>query len=162
LVVKVASPLADGVTLTNGTSSVASAQTSAVSGPAVTTTVASPPPFTLSATDSPDPGAGGANGTYTVSYSNTGTAHATSVVLTDAVPANTTFVSATGSGTVSSGVVTWNLGTVNAGASGSVQMVVKVASPLANGTILTHGTYSLSSAQTGPVSGVAITTTVAS
>jgi len=38
------------------------------------------------------------------------------------------------------GVVTWNIGALAAGGSGSVQLVVAVTSPLANGTILTNGT----------------------
>jgi len=162
LVVRVNSPLADGTIITNGTYSIDSTQTSPAAGAAVTTTVVSTPALGLTRTDSPDPVQAGANLTYTLSYTNTGTAAATGVILTDTVPANTSFVSATAGGTLSGGTVTWSAGTVNAGASGSVQMVVRITSPLANGTIITSGAASIDCDQTAPVSGAAITTTVAS
>jgi len=63
---------------------------------------------------------------YTISYSNTGDADATGVVLNDTLPASVTFVSASDSGTHASGVVTWNLGTIAAGASGSVTVTVTI------------------------------------
>jgi uncharacterized repeat protein (TIGR01451 family) len=162
LIVQVTSPLANGTIITNGTYSIDSAQTAPTSGAAVTTTVTSAPVLGVSKTDAPDPVAAGANITYTINYSNTGNANATGVVITDTVPANTTFVSATGGGTLGGGVVTWNLGILAAGGSGSVQMVVQVASPLANGTVISNGTYGIDSAETAPVAGAAVTTTVTS
>ncbi|TDI48065.1 MAG: DUF11 domain-containing protein, partial [Acidobacteria bacterium] len=119
-----------------------------------------PPVLTVSKIDSPDPVAAGSNITYTISYSNTGGTAATGVVITDTVPVNTTFVSATDGGTESVGVVTWNIGALAAGGSGSVQMVVQVASPLADGTLITNSTYDIDSDLTAPISGVSITTTV--
>ena len=116
----------------------------------------------ISKTDAPDPVNAGSNITYTINYSNTGNANASGVVITDTIPANTSFVSATGGGTLAAGVVTWNVGALNAGSSGSVQLVVAVASPLANGTIITNGTYSVDSNETAPTSGAAVTTTVSS
>src|SRR5438046_6334802 len=71
-------------------------------------------------------------------------------------------MSATGGGTLSSGVVTWSIGSLAAGGSGSVQLVVRVNSPLANGRVITDGTYSIDSTETAPVNGSAITTTVTS
>jgi uncharacterized repeat protein (TIGR01451 family) len=69
----------------------------------------------------------GNNITYTITYGNTGGADATGVVIQDPVPAGTTFVSATGGGTLGSGVVTWNIGTVPTGSSGlTVQFTVNV------------------------------------
>jgi uncharacterized repeat protein (TIGR01451 family) len=162
LVVKVASPLASGTTLTNGTFSIDSAQTTPVAGTAITTTVASAPVLALTLTDSPDPVAAGSNITYTLSYSNTGNMNATTVALTDALPASTTFVSATGGGTLSGSTVTWSIASLNAGASGSVQLVVKVQSPLASGTTITNGTSSIASAQTAAVAGAPTTTAVTS
>ena len=61
---------------------------------------------------------------YTLTYSNTGDADATGVVITDALPAGTTFVSATGGGTHAAGVVTWNIGTIAAGTNGNVTVTV--------------------------------------
>src|SRR5438093_76531 len=162
MVVRVASPLANGTSITNSTYNIDSNETSPVSGASVSTAVTSAPILTVSKTDSPDPVAAGGNLTYTLSYSNTGNANATGVVLTDTVPANTTFVSATAGGTLASGVVTWSPGNLAAGASGSVQMVVRVASPLANGTSITNGTYGIDSNETTAVNGAAVSTTVTS
>src|SRR5207249_2332859 len=162
MVVRVASPLANGTSITNSTYSIDSNETSPVSGASVSTAVTSAPILAVSKTDSPDPVAAGGNLTYTLSYSNTGNANATGVVLTDTVPANTTFVSATAGGTLASGVVTWSPGNLAAGASGSVQMVVRVASPLANGTSITNATYNIDSNETSPVNGAAVSTTVSS
>jgi uncharacterized repeat protein (TIGR01451 family) len=162
LVVRVASPLANGTIITNGACSIDSTQTTALTAAATTTTVTSSPTLTLAATDAPDPVNAGANITYTLAYGNTGNMNASGVVITDSVPVNTTFVSATGGVTQSGGVVTWSIGALNAGASGSVQMVVKVVSPLANGTVITNGTASIDSAQTTPVGAAAATTSVAS
>src|SRR5439155_1790489 len=99
---------------------VASAQTSAVNGIDDTTTVTSAPVLMVSATDAPDPAAAGGTITYTLAYSNTGNSGATAVVLSDTVPVNTTDVSASGGGTLSSGVWTCSLGELAAGGSGSV------------------------------------------
>jgi uncharacterized repeat protein (TIGR01451 family) len=162
LVVKVASPLANGTTITNATYSIDSAQTTPVAGAALTTAVSSAPVLALTLTDSPDPVAAGANITYTLSYSNTGNMNATGLVLSDTLPANTTYVSSTGSGALSSGTVTWSVASLNAGASGSVQLVAKVASPLASGTTITNDTSSIDSAQTTPVGGAPVTTGVTS
>src|SRR5207249_5671891 len=110
-------------------------------------------------TDGPDPVTAGNNITYTLSWSNTGNENASGVVVSDAVPANATFVSATGGGSESGGIVTWILGALNAGASSTAQLVVKVNSPLANGTVITNGSYQIDSNETVPTAGAAITTT---
>ncbi|MEW5852151.1 MAG: tandem-95 repeat protein [Myxococcota bacterium] len=65
--------------------------------------------------------------TFDLSYSNAGPGAALSAVLSDTVPAGTTFVSATGGGTLSGGAVTWNLGTLPSGASGTVSFTVSVS-----------------------------------
>ncbi|HYV20457.1 MAG TPA: fibronectin type III domain-containing protein [Verrucomicrobiae bacterium] len=162
LVVKVNSPLANGTTLTSGALSIDCAETAPVSGPTITTAVISAPAMSVTATDSPDPVQAGSNITWTLAYANNGNADATGVVVSDTLPANTTFVSATGGGVVSGSVVTWNVGAVAAGGSGSVTVTARVTSPLNNGTLISHGTYSIDSAQTNPVNGTAVTTTVAS
>src|SRR2546428_705210 len=160
MVVRVASPLANGTSITNSTYSIDSNETSPVSGASVSTATLAGPTLSASMTDAPDPVGAGANLTYTIAYTNSGATGATGVVLTDTVPANTTFVSATAGGTLASGVVTWSPGNLAAGATGSVQMVVRVASPLANGTSITNGTYAIDSNETSPVSGAAVSTTV--
>ena len=69
--------------------------------------------------------------TYTLTVSNGGPDAATGVVLTDTIPANTTFVS-TSAGTFASGVVTDVIGNLAAGASVTVRITV---TPTALGSI---------------------------
>ncbi len=64
--------------------------------------------------------------TFTLTYTN-GVQPAENVVLRNPIPAGLTFVSATGGGTNVSGVVTWNLGNVAAGAIGSRQFTASVS-----------------------------------
>jgi uncharacterized repeat protein (TIGR01451 family) len=79
----------------------------------------------------------GDNITYTITYGNSGGTDATSVVITDSIPAGTTFVSATGGGSAAGGTVTWNIGNLAHGTSGlTVQFTVRVT---ASGTITNTG-----------------------
>src|SRR5207247_613263 len=162
LVVQAASPLANGTVITNATYSIDSNETAPASGAAITTTVSSVPVLAISKTDAPDPVNAGASITYTLSCSNTGNANASGVVIAATVPANTTFVSATAGGTQSAGVVTCNIGAPTRRSSDLVQMVVQVASPLANGTVVTNSSYAIDSTEPPPIAGAAITTTVTS
>jgi uncharacterized repeat protein (TIGR01451 family) len=52
---------------------------------------------------------------YTISVTNFGPSSASSVVVTDTLPATVTFVSASGGGANNSGVVSWTLGTMASG-----------------------------------------------
>jgi uncharacterized repeat protein (TIGR01451 family) len=140
LITHVVSPLANGTVITN-----VAKLTSLETAPSTvnaedSVTVHSAPTLTIDKTDSPDPVAAGANLTYTLAWTIGGNALATNVVITDPLPANTTFVSADNGGTYDSGsnTVTWNLGTQTPPALGSVSLVVKVASPIANGTVLSN------------------------
>jgi uncharacterized repeat protein (TIGR01451 family) len=66
--------------------------------------------------------------TFTIQLTNTAaSAPALGVVVTDAVPAGTTFASADSGGLVAGGVVTWNIGTVGPGQNASVSFTVNVA-----------------------------------
>ena len=53
---------------------------------------------------------------YTISVTNFGPSSASGVVVTDALPAGVSFVSASGNGINSGGVVNWTLGTLANGA----------------------------------------------
>ena len=66
--------------------------------------------------------------TFFVQYQNTGTSNATSVVITDVVPAGSTLVSGTitGGGTISGNTITWTIGTVAAGVTGTVSFQTRV------------------------------------
>ena len=92
-------------------------------------------PLNLAKADSKDPVEAGEQFTYTISYLNGNTYPVDNVVITDTLPAEVDFVSATNGGTEAGGVVTWNLGTVAAGASGSVSVTVKVKAGTADGYI---------------------------
>ena len=120
------------------------------------------PALSISKTASPDPVAAGGEITYTLNFENVGDVSATSVVVSDTIPANTTFVSASGGGSPDPGAVHWNLGTVPAGSSGVLQLVVRVTSPLPTGTTITNDAYSIDSGETAPVTGTPVTTTVVS
>ena len=60
------------------------------------------PQISFTKTDTPDPVVAGNAITYTLNYENTGSRNATSVVILDSIPANTTFVA--GSASAESGV----------------------------------------------------------
>lgn len=73
--------------------------------------------------------------TYTLTYASSGPGIASNAVITDAVPAGATFVACAPAASCShaGGVVTWNLGNLPAGASGSVSFDV---------TLPSNGSYS--------------------
>jgi uncharacterized repeat protein (TIGR01451 family) len=65
---------------------------------------------------------------YKISYNITGSGMLTNVVITDPLPAGTTFVSADHGGTLASTIVTWHLGSLTAPTSGNVNLVVSTFS----------------------------------
>jgi uncharacterized repeat protein (TIGR01451 family) len=71
----------------------------------------------------------GQNVTFTVTAGNAGPATATGVLVTDSLPAGLTFVSATPSSgtTYSSATGIWNVGTLNSGASATLQIVATMS-----------------------------------
>ena len=66
--------------------------------------------------------------TYTLSFANTGNAEATNVIITDTLPAGTTFSSCTGGCTQNGNTITWTIPSIPAGGSGSVSLTVNVVS----------------------------------
>jgi uncharacterized repeat protein (TIGR01451 family) len=93
------------------------------------TTVVSKPELTLSKSG-PDVRYLGQNFDYTLTVSNTGNAPARDVVVTDNLPSNASFVSASDGGSGGSSV-NWNLGTIEAGGNRTVTVTVN---PAAAGT----------------------------
>ncbi|MEW5766056.1 MAG: hypothetical protein AB1797_00305, partial [bacterium] len=103
-----------------------------------TTTVTVQPDLSITKTDGVSKAWPGQTLVYTITYENIGDTGAVSVVITDTVPAYTTFVSATGGGSEAGGLVTWDIGSLEAGDSGTVTMTVVVDSPLPQGTQITN------------------------
>lgn len=71
--------------------------------------------------------------TYTITITNVGDAVATGVVITDQIPANTTFVSASDGGTFANGIITWNIPTLITDETVSRQVVVRLDNPFPAG-----------------------------
>src|SRR5262249_1512119 len=102
---------------------------------APTTTVTAQPDLHLKKVRAEERRVGGDSLTYTITYSNTGNADASSVTFTDALPAHLTLVSATGAGVTSTGnSVTISLATLAADATGTATVVAKVDAVMPNGS----------------------------
>jgi uncharacterized repeat protein (TIGR01451 family) len=92
------------------------------------TTALSQPVLSLAKTDLPDPVRSGDQLSYVLTYGNTGSDIAAGVVVTETYPSQVSFVSSTpppDPGTDNQ----WTIGTVAAGASGSINIVTSVTGP---------------------------------
>jgi|GEM_PF-1979659 len=141
LVVTLTVPIADGTVLTNTAGIFCNEGVSAHTGP-VTTTVRSAPAFLVTKTPSHDPVRPGDRLTYTVVVTNVGTENATGVIITDVLPAHTTFADATSpySGPAN-GVLTWTVGTLAVNNTAVYTLAVTVDTPLTNGLQLVNTAY---------------------
>ncbi len=81
--------------------------------------------------DYPDPAAAGTTLTYTILVTNTGPSDARNVVITDTLPTYLTYRAASAGCAHNAGVVTCQLGTVTAGATKTLVVVVSVAPAIA-------------------------------
>ncbi|MFL5737671.1 MAG: hypothetical protein ACJ76P_10065 [Actinomycetota bacterium] len=113
-----------------------------------TDTVAKLADLSVTKSDGADPVVAGNNLTYTISVTNNGPSDTTGVVVTDAVPAGTSFVSADSGGSQAAGTVTWNVGALADGASATMHVTVAVGA--GRQTDLSN-TASASSSVTDPV-----------
>jgi uncharacterized repeat protein (TIGR01451 family) len=82
----------------------------------------------ITKTDSPDPVAVSGNLTYTITVTNNGPADASFIVVTDTLPAGTTYVSSTPEGNVNGNVITWDIPSLAFGASATMNIVVTAPS----------------------------------
>ncbi len=158
LVVNVDASVATGTVLSN-TSTVTSTTSDPNTGnesAIATTTVATSADLLLSKTDSPDPVNAGSNLSYQITLTNAGPSNAANASFSDPLPAGTTFVSLSTTGS-------WSCTTPAVGATGTVSctntsflatvdfftLVVNVDAGVAAGTVLTN-TATLTATTTDP------------
>lgn len=117
----------------------------------------------LTKTAGPNPAPPGEWVTYGMTAVNDFATPLTGVIITDTIPAGTTFVSATGafSGPDANNVVTWNVGTLAVNGTASVEMVVRLSNGLAIGDIITNTAYVHSSEGLGDSATALVTVGVA-
>ncbi len=121
-------------TLSN-TASVVSTENTTPQTANATTTVNPQLDLSITKTDSADPATNGSTLTYTITVTNSGPSAATNVRVTDVLPPQLTFVSASssqGSATNTAGTITALLGTLASGASATVTInsTVNVTAPI--------------------------------
>ena len=107
-------------------------RTKSANGSATLTAIA--PDISVSKTDGRTTITPGATTVYTITVTNIGTRDATGVVLTDTLPANTTFITATGTFTNAGGTLTWAPFILATSASVTRFVTVTVSNPLPAGT----------------------------
>jgi uncharacterized repeat protein (TIGR01451 family) len=176
LVVRVDSTVPNGTLLTNSASATSgnTDDVPANNTVSMTTTVVSPAAnadLAVTKADTPDPVPAGRELTYTIVVTNNGPATAIGVTLTDAVPANTTFVSVSTPGGWSctapavgaTGTVSCTLASLPSGQLSAVTLRVRVDAGAVPGSTISN-TASVSSTVADPVPGndsAAATSTVA-
>ncbi|KAB8140778.1 DUF11 domain-containing protein [Chloroflexia bacterium SDU3-3] len=83
--------------------------------------------------------AAGSQLAYTLAYQNSGDAVASNATVVDTLPAGTSYLSASPAPTSVSGqTITWNLGTLAVGASGTITVQVRASASLADGSAVTN------------------------
>jgi len=156
--VTVNSPLPAGVTAITNTATVTDDGSNGPDPTPVNNTttdvdpVAAAPDLRISKTDGVASTTPGAMLIYTLTITNTGTQNATGVLVTDTIPANTTFVAASNSGVFGSGRVTWPAFSLAGGGASTTRLVtVTVNSPLPAGvTTITNTATVTDDGSNGP------------
>ena len=110
-----------------------------------TTPVVAAPDLSVSKSDGGAQVAPGGVVVYTIDYANNALIGATGVTLTETIPTNTTFVAASSSAgwTCRRDTCSYTVGSLTAGASGSVTFGVRVDYPLPSGTEQVHNSVSV-------------------
>ncbi len=149
IVIRVTAPTTGGV-ITN-TAAVTSATpdpNAANNSVNTTTTVTARADLSVTKTDSPDPVATGAQLTYTIDVANAGPSDVASLTMTDTLPANVTFVSASGTGwTCARSGVTVTCTLPSLGVTAASPITIVVTAPLTNGAF--SNTATITSVTTG-------------
>jgi len=136
--VRANSPLPDGTVLDNTVTIDADSPVNPFSDTELTSVSA--PTLSLAKSASTSTPAANSVLTYTLAYTNSGSSYASNVIITDAVPINTQYLSCAPAGSCNQAgnVVTWALGQMLAQTTGRLTMTVNVNNNLVNGTILTN------------------------
>ena len=92
--------------------------------------------LSLGMVNASSPVAPGATLSYTLEFGNPGAVSAPAATLAMALPAGTSFVSATGGGALVGSTVQWNVGALPSGGTGQQQLVVQVDPAAANGSVV--------------------------
>ena len=137
LTVRVAEGLSGGTIISN-IAVIDSLETDPFTCPPATITVKGRPSLKVEKSGSPNPVLAGDEITYTISYENGGDAPAENVVLTDPLPQLTDFVLASNEGLfdASTKSVSWNVGKLEPGDKGIVQLVLKVDPNAPDGSVI--------------------------
>jgi uncharacterized repeat protein (TIGR01451 family) len=117
-------------------------------------------PLTVTKRASSDPVPAGGLLTYILTANNTGGADATGVVITDALPANTRFLTASHGGLEESGMITWT--NLAVPIKGSLPITFAVTVPCTVGTSITNDSYRVVTSAQGIASdwGAPVTTMI--
>ena len=111
---KISENIPIGTTIIKNLAFMASNESAIIQSNCVSTTVSTNVDLEITKTATPNPVRAGNEIIYAITFSNIGNVAAHDVVLTDPIPANTFFVSASNGGVLDSGTVVWNIGTLNA------------------------------------------------
>ncbi len=98
--------------------------------------VQSAPVFDIAVDEDANPVAPGDDLIYTITYANRSTTSASNTMLTFPIPSGTSFVSASGGGAPSGGIVEWTLNTLNGQESGRQTVTVRLNNGLSAGTVI--------------------------
>lgn len=165
--INVNSPLPNGAVLTN-TYTVTSTNADVVLLPGYFTTTVRAPEFgPLNKTVSPTTVTPGNLLTYTLTLANVGAYTATNVIITDTIPAHTTYFDSTPPASApnpaAGSVITWTIAQLDAGATATVTLRVQTDPVITNGVAIVNSNYRASSSGVfTPAVGAPVTATVAS
>ncbi|HEX6291518.1 MAG TPA: S8 family serine peptidase [Herpetosiphonaceae bacterium] len=164
LTVQVSPDAANGATISNATYRVSAADAPTVNGTPVNVTVRRPQTGALTLSKTADPGTEVFVRkliTYTLTVGAQDTSYS-DVALTDVVPVNTEFVSASGSYTLSgpnNNIVSWNVGALSSGQRTTRTLTVRVLPDTADGATISNSSYQASATGAATVSGPPVNVT---
>ncbi|MDP6575091.1 MAG: hypothetical protein QF755_01185 [Candidatus Peribacteraceae bacterium] len=97
--------------------------------------------FTITKTDNQTEVEPGETLTYSIVVTNTSSVDATNVTVTDSLPGDVTYISASDNASHAGGIVTWSNLSISANSSKTLTVTGRVGDSVANGTILTNSAF---------------------